>query len=92
MTISDFIDDLALSKRRTLSIGRVKLPWPFPVAYGLHSSSAMVFGIPVFGGANTGVVRLVHRLFRSVFRVRRHQRHGYQRHAHGDVFQPLRSL
>lgn len=65
ITVSDFIDDLAAPRRRTLSIGRVKLPWPFPIAYGLHSSCAMVFGVPAFGTDST-IIRLLHRTFRTL--------------------------
>lgn len=53
VAISDWMDDQVHTNRRTLTVGSVRLPWPWPVAYALHSSSAVVFGWPVYGGDET---------------------------------------
>jgi hypothetical protein len=61
--ISDWMDDQVHSNRRTLTIGAIKLPWPWPVAYALRSSSAVVLGVPVFGSKVPIVIRGLHRIF-----------------------------
>jgi hypothetical protein len=64
--VSDWIDDLAHSNRRTLSIGSLKLPWPWPVAYGLHGSSAVVFGWPVHGDETPRLISWLAHAFRRI--------------------------
>lgn len=65
--ISDFMDDLVHSNRRTLSVAGLNLPWPWPFAYALHSSSAIVLGHPVYGGSRTpGYIRWLGRVFRRI--------------------------
>jgi len=64
--ISNLIDDLVASRRRTLSLGRISIPWPIPIAYGLHSSDAMVFGCPVFGSDAPRYIKLFHHVFRQI--------------------------
>lgn len=66
MSPSDFIDDQVQGRRRTLRLGAISLPWPFPVAYGVHGSSAMVFGWPVFGTEPPAYVRYAHNVFRKL--------------------------
>lgn len=66
MIISDRFDDIVACRRRTITIGQVTAPWPFPIAYDLYSSSAMVFGVPVYGSNSPKYVRLAHRLFRRL--------------------------
>lgn len=65
MPLSDFIEDLAFSKPRRFAIGWLSVPWPFPLAYGLHSSSAMVFGRPVYGAKAGAILRACYRAFRA---------------------------
>jgi hypothetical protein len=83
MTISDFIDDQVQGRRRTFTLANLKLPWPFPVAYALGSSSAMVFGWPVYGAHAPSYVRFTHRFFRALENAkygvyyRLHPRHRY---------------
>src|ERR1700761_2373378 len=65
--ISDFIDDLARCRRRSISVLGATLPWPFPMAYGLSSSSAMIFGVPIYGNKDVGrILKGVHRLFSRI--------------------------
>ncbi len=59
-TFSNVYDD----ERRTVTIaGKIKLPWPSPVCWLLHSSGARVFGRPVFGGKKTWWVMPTYRAF-----------------------------
>lgn|SRR5574343_127606 len=68
MKISDFLDDVVHSNQRTLSIAGVRLPWPWPIAYALGSSSAVVFGCPVFG---TDAPRVIKWFYRAFYRIER---------------------
>lgn len=83
MKVSDLIDDLVAGRRRTLAVGGFSLPWPFPVAYALSSSSAMVFGRPVYGSDQPRYIKWCHRAFRYVedakywLFYRFHPRHRY---------------
>jgi len=84
MQISDEIDDSAQGRRRTLTFAGLALPWPFPLARGLYSSSsAMVFGYPVFG-ANAplyvwGAFRVLRRVKDGIYwlRYRFHPRYRF---------------
>ena len=83
VSLSDWMDDLVHSTRRTLSIGSIRLPWLWPVAYGLGSSSAVVFGWPVFGSDTPRVIKWFYRIFRRLdlakyaLMYRFHPRHRY---------------
>jgi hypothetical protein len=83
MKISDWMDDLVHRNRRTLSVGGVKLPWPWPIAYGLGSSSAVVFGWPVYGHDAPRIIRWFYSIFRRIdlakywLMYRLHPRHRY---------------
>lgn len=80
--VSNFIEDLAHSRQRRLTIGRLSLPWPFPICYGTYGSSAMVLGIPVFG-EDRKFIKAIHRVFRHChdvkwwFLYRLHPGHRY---------------
>ncbi len=81
--VSDFIDDLVEPRQRTLTVFGVKLPWPFPISYGLGGSSAMVFGYPVYGAGASWLIRQSHRAFYAIQNAkywlyyRLHPRHRY---------------
>lgn len=66
--ISDFIEDLVHNKRRSVDIWGWKVRWPFPIAYALNSSTAMVFGTSVYGARPKAswFIRASHRLFRRL--------------------------
>jgi len=64
--ISDFIEDAAHGRRRTITIAGLTLPWPFPITYWLHSSSAIIFGAPVFTEKASWFVRVTYGLFRRL--------------------------
>lgn len=68
--ISDFIEDSVHGRRRTITFGGISLPWPFPIVYQLHGSSAMVFGVPVFGGKASWFIKSSHKLFRRISNAR----------------------
>lgn len=83
LAVSDWMDDQVHSRRRTLSVGSVKLPWPWPFAYALRSSSAMVFGWPVFGANVPKLIKWLYRAFCKIsdtkwfFLYRLHPGHRY---------------
>lgn len=54
-----------------LAVGPVRLPWPFPISYWLGSSSAIVFGWPVFSGKTPRYIKAAYRLFSRIAGARR---------------------
>lgn len=83
MTISDLMQDNVHSRRRTLTLLGMRLPWPFPIVYALSSSSAMVLGYPLYGSNPPRYIKLLGRLFRRIsdakywLLYRLHPRHRY---------------
>ena len=77
------LSDIYSDEPRTLSIGAVKIRWPFPIAWLLGSSSATVFGRRVFGGYRPFWLMPTFRAFQWVYTVRwkllhrYHPRHQY---------------
>lgn len=65
------LSDKYSDEPRTLSIGRIKVRWPFPIVMGLHSSSATVFGYPVYGGKEKRWVNATHRVFCAISDAKR---------------------
>jgi len=85
--LSNIYDD----EPRTISIGKAKLPWPFPVAYGLGSSSARVFGRPVFGSGKPFWLMPTFRVFKKARDLHWEIQHRYNpRHIHHLVNTGLR--
>ena len=66
MRLSDWITDAAECRDRTLSWGPLTLWWPFPICAMLHSSAAVVFGCPVYGGKKRRWIRVAYRGFTAV--------------------------
>lgn len=66
ISISDPIKDGVWGRRRTLAVGWLKLPWPFPIADGLGGSGAIVFGWPVFGAEAPKYVAGAFRIFSRI--------------------------
>lgn len=70
-------------ERRTLRIGSIKMWWPWPLARGLHGSSAMVLGYPVYGDSPRWVGFVAHKILRPAsdgiywLKYRLHPRHKY---------------
>lgn len=62
--ISNFIEDSAAYRRRTISIFGLRLWWPFPIASMLRSGLATVFGCPVYGGKENVLVRYAYTMFK----------------------------
>lgn len=59
ITFSDPTDIGITDDYRTIRIGKLKLYWPFPIVRG-SGSSAIVFGLPVWGGGRQWVKSLHH--------------------------------
>jgi hypothetical protein len=76
------------SEPRTLRVGRVKLPWPFPISYCINGSSARVFGRPVFGSKCPVWLMPVYRLFRAGHNARWALLHRYHRRYQYNVIRP----
>jgi hypothetical protein len=66
MIISDFIDDLVHCRQRTIMVFGIKAPWPFPIVYGLGSSSSMVLGCPIFGANAPWLVKKLYKIFKKI--------------------------
>jgi len=69
--------------RYTLNIYGVTLPWPFPIASMLGSSSAIVFGWPVYGAKAPSYIKSAFKIFYKLQRAnhwllyRLHPAHRY---------------
>lgn len=65
VTVSDYIDDGVEGRKRTITFGgKLRVWWPFPIVSMLHSSSAMVLGVPVYGECRW--IRPVHYVFKQI--------------------------
>ena len=73
------LSDIYSDEPRTLSIGPVKIRWPFPVAFMMGGSSTRVFGRPVFSGARPFWLMPTYRAFQWVYDAKWRFRHRYIR-------------
>lgn len=62
MKISDIYDE----GHRTITIAGKTFHWPFPLAWMLHGSSAIVLGYCVYGDNVPKIIDKLHDLFRSI--------------------------
>ena len=65
--------------------------WPFPIAYGLHSSDAVVFGRAVYGEGRRPVTRAIHRAFKAISDIKYAFKYRFVRdHRYNVVFTDLK--
>lgn len=58
---TDAFEDCVHGRDRGFRLGGITLPWPFPIAYGIRSSEATIFGRRVYGGGKRPVTRWLYR-------------------------------